>query len=114
MLNLSKIYLNKILFLRLLGLIVPIIALIILFIHNRFTNQNLILKYSVSAGVLWNGGSNYLYLIPLSGLILSVLNLKLNNTLGENFIFLKKSIVLVNVLIQLLLFSALLLLFWIN
>ncbi len=114
MLKFLKIFERKIWFLKFLGWLVPIITLLILFIQNRFLNQNLILKYSVGAGVLWSGGSNHLYLIPISGLVLSLLNLKLNEQLSEHFVFLKKSMVLVNCLIQLILLLAVLLLFWIN
>lgn len=105
---------NKILFLKFLGILIPIIAFLIIFLQNQFNNQSRILKYTVISGVLWSGGSNHLYLIALSGLILGILNIKLHNQLDVHFDFLKKSILVVNVFIQIVLFSALLLLFWIN
>ncbi len=105
---------NVFLFLWGLSFSLDIIALMVIYFQNSLSGNNVALKYSVNTGVLWYGNGNNLLLIPFFGIILNFINWFIYQKLKNSYEFFAYSITIVNIIVQFLLFLAVLFLAHIN
>ncbi len=106
---------KNVLFLWCLALVINIITFFLVFYQIKKSGTSTIaLAYNIIVGVEWYGSKLNLLLIPLIGLILSLVNLFLHQRLKKNKLVLPVLVVFVTLCLQFCLLLSALLLFWVN
>lgn len=105
---------GKIWFLWAVGLLLNIITFLFIYFKIQPSGQTLALHYNVLVGVEWYGKGTNLFLIPLVGLLISLVNFTLLKTLKEGKNFFIPLLGFINLCIQFVLLAAVLFLAQVN
>lgn len=105
-----KVFFPKIsgfLFLWAFSFLVNIITFLLVIFKEGFKGENVALKYTVRAGVIWYGSGSNLYALPLLALTIMALNVAMYRKMGPQDNFFPRAIAVSNLFFQLLILSAL-------
>lgn len=91
-------------FLWALSFIVNIITFLLIYFKSGLHGNNVALRYTVKAGVLWYGAGKNLYTLPFLGLCANIINFLLFKKLSYNQNFLLYAAVITSLLMQVILF----------
>lgn len=105
---------KRFLFLWVLAVVLNIITFLLIFFKTGLKGNNVALRYTIKAGVLWYGEGKNLYALPFLGLLANLINFTLFKKLAPKEVFLLHAVAVTSLFVQAILLVSVILLSTIN